>query len=536
MQRASMYLLTPHNYTALCLANRFRGWHRTFMGLAGIQVLADLSSCLGLAALMAGAIEKQTEEEQMATPTAIIIGYVITASGFILFFGPLSVVTSLRGAADTSRHSCVRAGLGLAGSALLCALTYTMLLYVLLIGGWFNPYCSGFTLSDDPCNGHGKCYGVSQCRCELGFGPEVSYSGEPLCAWRGAACTGGQLRRAVTEHEETSCGGLHFSGSRLITPEWGAALTGWVGSSVATDEWTLCYSSFTDDATTPAVSHSQCDAYNATVSVARNAGDGPNPGNYTFGGFGAGSWSKEACCEDPRNDCESTYCFDHTSSQDFLFGLWMPGREGGGGPQRYLPTGADTDYQLVGPGYWPYWGTHSDLTMGYSGPLGGSTGYCNQGSTYAGSRNEICGGYDNWGATQLEVWRPACTTCGGHGACDPSTRVCRCDAGFKRENAATCVVDFCYENDCSGHGSCEPFAGVCVCDFNYRGADCSEGRGPSPLFPGTRLIADEWGGTLNDWTTSSVPDGEWTRAARRSRTTRRLLRHSTRSATRTTRR
>ena len=170
MQRASMYLLTPHNYTALCLANRFRGWHRTFMGLAGIQVLADLSSCLGLAALMAGAIEKQTEEEQMATPTAIIIGYVITASGFILFFGPLSVVTSLRGAADTSRHSCVRAGLGLAGSALLCAWVYIVLLYVLLIGRWFNPYCDGFTFQSDPCHTHGQCYGAAQCRCDLGSG------------------------------------------------------------------------------------------------------------------------------------------------------------------------------------------------------------------------------------------------------------------------------------------------------------------------------------------------------------------------------
>ena len=26
--RAAMYLLTPHNYVALCLANRFRGWRR----------------------------------------------------------------------------------------------------------------------------------------------------------------------------------------------------------------------------------------------------------------------------------------------------------------------------------------------------------------------------------------------------------------------------------------------------------------------------------------------------------------------------
>ena len=60
----AMYVLTPHNYTALCLANRFRGWRRTFLGLAGIQVLADLSSCFALGALMAGAILKQPKSSR----------------------------------------------------------------------------------------------------------------------------------------------------------------------------------------------------------------------------------------------------------------------------------------------------------------------------------------------------------------------------------------------------------------------------------------------------------------------------------------
>ena len=45
-------------------------------------------------------------EEQ--TPTALVIGYVLTASGFLLFFGPLSVVTSLRGATDRRKHRCTR--------------------------------------------------------------------------------------------------------------------------------------------------------------------------------------------------------------------------------------------------------------------------------------------------------------------------------------------------------------------------------------------------------------------------------------------
>ena len=53
VMRTAMYILTPHNYAALCLANRFRGWKRTFLGLAGIQVIADLASCFALAALLA---------------------------------------------------------------------------------------------------------------------------------------------------------------------------------------------------------------------------------------------------------------------------------------------------------------------------------------------------------------------------------------------------------------------------------------------------------------------------------------------------
>ena len=207
VRRASLYVLTPHNYTALCLANRFRGWRRTFLGLAGIQVLADLSSCFALGALIAGAIENQTTEEHTTTPTGLIIGCVITASGFILFFGPLSVEASLRGAADTRRHSCVRGGLGLAGSGLLGALGYIVLVYVLPIGGWFNPYCDGFTLSSDPCDGHGSCYGAGQCDCDLGFGPEVSYSGEPLYSRDHSPCTGSQLQRALAAGDNTCCFG-----------------------------------------------------------------------------------------------------------------------------------------------------------------------------------------------------------------------------------------------------------------------------------------------------------------------------------------
>ena len=44
--------------------------------------------------------------------------------------------------------------------------------------------------------------------------------------------------------------------------------------------------------------------------------------------------------------------------------------------------------------------------MGYNGPPG-TDGHCDQGSTYAGSPNEACGGdQGSWGHTDPEAWYP----------------------------------------------------------------------------------------------------------------------------------
>ena len=87
-----------------------------------------------------------------------------------------------------------------------------------------------------------------------------------------------------------------------------------------------------------------------------------------------GSWSMEACCAVGGNVVAGThgnkclpngrntgYCSDHTSSSDWLFGLWP------GPPQRFQPTGtgsyaARTRYQAVSLG-WPLWG-NGDLRIG----------------------------------------------------------------------------------------------------------------------------------------------------------------------------
>ena len=123
----------------------------------------------------------------------------------------------------------------------------------------------------------------------------------------------------------------------------------------------------------------------------------------------AGSWSVEACCAVPGNDCNRNshppQCWDRTSSSDWLFGL------GPGPPQRFGPTGTDTHYQWVWRDEWPKWGVggggwSGDLAIGYGNPPGRSHGFCDQGNTYRGTEGEICGGNNNWGATDFEVWYP----------------------------------------------------------------------------------------------------------------------------------
>ena len=122
----------------------------------------------------------------------------------------------------------------------------------------------------------------------------------------------------------------------------------------------------------------------------------------------AGSWSVDACCAVPGNECRRSYnpyydsCVDRTSSSDWLFGLWP------GPPQRFETTGTRTDpaYQYVHANIWPHWGSDLEIGLSASGAPGGSRGLCHQGRTYRGTDGEICGGDGNWGATDVEVWYP----------------------------------------------------------------------------------------------------------------------------------
>ena len=128
----------------------------------------------------------------------------------------------------------------------------------------------------------------------------------------------------------------------------------------------------------------------------------------------AGSWSVDACCAVPGNEChrdchgqsgspcygDGPYCVDRASSSSWLFGL------GPGPPQRFEPTGTNTVYQQVRAGGWPQWGNEDLVTGWESGAPGGTYARCFPGGTYRGTVGEICGGKGNWGATDVEVWYP----------------------------------------------------------------------------------------------------------------------------------
>ena len=157
--------------------------------------------------------------------------------------------------------------------------------------------------------------------------------------------------------------------------------------------WALCYDSSTDciayptatsgnDCSCPSAStntfHGGCDAHTETVVI------GHNSLGFTFGGFAQATWAGNG--------------FATKAAGDFLFRLGPGAR-----PVAYRPTGKDTD-QWRNPGWWPRWGYYDDLRFGFSGALGQDFALCDQGYTYAGETNDACGGHDNWGATEMEVW------------------------------------------------------------------------------------------------------------------------------------
>ena len=103
-----------------------------------------------------------------------------------------------------------------------------------------------------------------------------------------ASCAGEHqqvLQKAGCENDAIAawCAGLvspaQFHGSRILTnASWGDTLNRWAAKP-ASQRWSLCYSTFTDNHETPAAFHRQCDGYNTTLTFAHNSL------RFTFGGY-----------------------------------------------------------------------------------------------------------------------------------------------------------------------------------------------------------------------------------------------------------
>ena len=244
--RLAMYVLCPHNFAALVLAKRFPRWARVFYCLAAVQVLADLSSCYALANLIASDRDIKASQSHSSNATADLpaddggialqqdvaplqIGYSITAFGFLLFFGPLSVASSVSGALDRAAPPLLQLGKAAAAAILLVAwLGIMVLMGWLIVGG--NPFCSGLPLLDFSCSGHGQCFGASECVCDTGFGPESKLSGTALCSCKAGFIDGsnGQCDHPTGCDRPNPC--LHGGTCRAVGGSYSCACpTGWRG-------------------------------------------------------------------------------------------------------------------------------------------------------------------------------------------------------------------------------------------------------------------------------------------------------------------
>ena len=183
----------------------------------------------------------------------------------------------------------------------------------------------------------------------------------------------------------------------MLTDDNGSGAVAWHARAESQGgTWALCYDSSTDCTACPSATHGGscscpsgstsfhggCDAYTQTVVI------GHDSLGFTFGGFAQATWAGNG-----------GYKYAREAAGDFLFRLGP-----GATPVAYRPSGKATFYQYRGPGAWPAWGSGGDLDFGNYGALGQSHAYCNQGNTYAGHYNDACGGDNNWGATEMEVW------------------------------------------------------------------------------------------------------------------------------------
>jgi hypothetical protein len=237
-----------------------------------------------------------------------------------------------------------------------------------------------------------------------------------------------------------------FAVASYITAEMDAWLQ--AQPAIGSEGWTVCFNSATDDTASPSIFHSRCDQFSESVSSAHNSL------GYTFGGYVRELLSFPISVHCFQQNSRASISFWHFFGEPFgshavahpclalrscvLQADASGGVVGGGtaacfifklggdgaGSERFDPSDARLGgYQYAGSSRFPTWG---DLYMG-SGALGASA-QCSQ-YTYTAATNQVCGGDNNWGATDLVVLArtaeqptPCCSTrcrpCGSGTACD----------------------------------------------------------------------------------------------------------------------
>ena len=168
--------------------------------------------------------------------------------------------------------------------------------------------CDVDECASDPCENDASCSSeegaeVYSCTCVAGWGGDNCQDDIDECAstpcQNGAVCDDG----AVIDSYVCSCANgwegdncqdtlappETFPGSQILSPTQQVTVSSWAPQG-PTQQCTLCFSSFTDDASTPSVFHSQCDEYDVTMVVARH---GAVP-QTSFGLSSSPAWVEDA--------------------------------------------------------------------------------------------------------------------------------------------------------------------------------------------------------------------------------------------------
>jgi hypothetical protein len=497
--RIAMYLFCPHNFVALTLSKRFPQWVRVFLVLAFVQVLADVSSCYALVYLIAS---NQKFHDTSAVNASIVelggggdalqqdivplqIGYSITSFGFLLFFGPLSIVSSLQGALDTQRHKALRAAKGLAGGVLATIWGGIMVLLVWLLFFDGSPLCALGLVLGDPCSSHGHCFGAAQCTCDTGYGPESKLSGTDLCS-----CKFGFIDENQHCDHPTGCDTNPYCGSHGTCVAVGANYTcacgnGWSGEMC--DHPTGCDSKpcqHGGTCTANGGSHTcQCTSHRAGAECACAAGWDGAACNRSTGCDSAPACGHGTCVADgASHSCKCDKGWKDSQDGQFACSAGTGCDTKPCGEHAKTCNAVGSDHECICKNGWTGDQICGQPTGCDADPCGiNGTGHGASCTPHGARHHCTCKG--EWSGDK-DCLTPPCEThndCGPHGTCeehdDDPAHTCNCRGEW---SGSKCLVGPCeVHNTCGTHGTCrvDRDSHSCTCKSGWEGVKCDQGTG-----------------------------------------------------------